>query len=260
MFLTINDIKEISAKMTEKIGVEYTGYSINYLRRRVSHVIEQLGLHKVQELLALLDDSEGKDKIAYEMMIPGTEMFRDPGFWRVLRKNLSGKKSLNIWLPNLTNGYELYSLLVLLRQMAISDYTVTCNILSSKVESDVVSMTFSEKTDEVHRSNFERLESGTKYEDFFEQTDEGFKPKGDLLKGVKFVKGWFIDSPVEKYDLIIFRNILLEFGVRLHEKAVNRLAESLNPGGLLAIGIKESLVSRETSLKSLDKDESIYTI
>jgi len=260
MFLTINDIKEISAKMNEKIGVEYTGYSINFLRRRVTYVIEKLGLHKIQDLYNMLEDPTCADEIAYEMSIPGTEMFRDPGFWRSLRKNLSAKKTLNIWFPNMTNGYELYSLLILLRQMGISDYVVTCNVQSSKTENSIVSMIIPEKSDDVHHSNFERLESGTKYDDFFEKTDEGLKPLGDLLKGVKFVKGWFIDNPVEKYDLIIFRNILLEYGVRLHEKAVNRLAESLNPGALLAIGIKESLVSRETSLKPIDKDESIYTI
>lgn len=259
MFLTINDIKDISAKMSEKIGVEYTGYSINFLRRRITYVIEELGLHKAQDLCSLLDDSEKRELIAHKMTVPATEMFRDPGFWRSLRKNISSKKTLSVWMPNLTNGYELYSFLILLRQIGLNDVTVTCNVQSSLTEAEVKSLSVSEKLDDTNRSNFERLESGTKYEDYFDEVEAGYvKPKSDLLSNVKFVKGWFINNPVEKYDLIIFRNMLLEYGVRLHEKAVERLAESLNSGGILAIGIKESLVSREVPLKVLDKEESIY--
>lgn len=259
MFLTINDIRDISAKMSEKIGVEYTGYSINFLRRRITYVIEELGLHKAQDLCSLLEDPVKKELVAHKMIVPATEMFRDPGFWRSLRKIISGKKTLKVWMPNLTNGYELYSFLILLRQIGMNDVTITCNVQSSLTEDEVKSMILAEKSDETNKSNFERLESGTKYEDYFEVSEPGFlKPKSGLLSNVNFVKGWFIDNPVEKYDLIIFRNMLLEYGVRLHEKAVERLSESLISGGILAIGIREALVSREVSLKVLDKDESIY--
>lgn len=260
MFLTINDIREIGAQMSAKIGVDYTGYSINFFRRRVIAMFEELGVRKIQDLESMLDDAVKADEIAHLMTIPGTEMFRDPSFWRALRKILSGKQSLTVWMPNLTNGFELYSLMVLLNQIGINNIKVVGQVQSDITLKDIKTLSIPEKYDEVNRSNFERLESGTKYEDYFESTENGIKPKSNLLENVTFVKGWFMDSAVEKYDLIIFRNILLEYGPRLHEKAVERLAASLNDGGMLAIGIKEQLLTKTTNLKPHEAGESIYRV
>lgn len=261
MFLTINDIREISAKMSEKIGVDYSGYSITSFRRHLMTVFDKLGIHKVQELDGILSDVAKRDELAHNMMIPATELFRDPGFWRALRKLLAGKTSLKVWMPELTNGFELYSLLVLLKQIGITNVEVVGQVVSKMTEDEIKSLSIQEKYDEVNRSNFERLESGTKYEDFFVKNEEGIlKPSEDLLKNVKFERGWFMNNDVEKYDLIIFRNILLNYGPRLHERVIERLAQSLNSGGLLAIGIKEILLTKSTELKPVEVGESIYRI
>lgn len=261
MFLTINDIREISAKMTEAIKVDYTGYSINFFRRRVTYLFDKFNIHKVSDFCAMLADKSKIDEIVYEMTIPATELFRDPAFWRALRKNISGKTSLSVWLPNLTNGFELYSLLVLLKQIGISDFKVVGNVLSTITETEIRTLNIPQKYDEVNRSNFERLESGCKYNDYFQTNDAGIvSPVGNLLNNVTFVKQWFMNSPVEKYDLIIFRNQMLEYGPILQEKAVDRLVASLNTGGLLATGIKENPTTRTTALKPVEKDESIYRL
>ena len=259
MFLTINDIREISAKMTEKTGVEYSGYALSFFRRRLALVLDKMGIHKVQDLYAALEDKDKSDAIVYHMTVPCTEMFRDPAFWRALRKNLSGRTSLTVWFPNLTNGYELYSLVILLKMIGVSDVRIVGNVQSARTLDEIKNISVAQKLDEVNKSNFERLESGCKYEDYFETTEEGhIRPKGDLLNGVKFVKGWFGSNPVEKYDLIIFRNILLEYGYKLHEKSVVRLCESLVEGGMLALGIKEPLIADVAGLKVIEREESIY--
>lgn len=261
MFLTINDIREISSKMSEVIGVDYTGYSINFFRRRVTALFDKFGIHKIQDFYALLSDKKKVDEIIYEMTVPATELFRDPAFWRSLRKNLVGKTSLSVWLPNLTNGFELYSLLVLLKQIGIENVKVVGNLLSDMIEAEIRTLNIPQKYDEVNRANFERLESGMKYDDFFRTDSDGIvRPIGNLLSKVVFVKKWFMNCSIEKYDLIIFRNILLEYGPILQEKAVDRLVQSLNQGGMLATGIKENPTSRTTALKPVEKDESIYRL
>ena len=259
MFLTINDIREVGLKMTEKIGVDYTGYSINFLRRRLTVIFEKLNLHKVQDIDSILSDPKKTDELAYSMIVPGTEMFRDPGFWRSLRSLLNDRQTLKVWMPGVTNGFEMYSLLVLLKMIGINDAKIVCNVQSDILKSEIESLCIPQKYDDVNRSNFERLESDMKYEDFFETTGDGnVKPNGDLLSHVTFVRGWFMNTPADEYDLILFRNILLEYSPSLHEKAVEYLAKSLKQGGMLAIGVKEVLLSRNTQLKSVDPSESIY--
>ncbi len=261
MFLTINDIREISAKMTDAIGVDYTGYSINFFRRRVTTLFDKLGIHKQQEFFALLTDNDKRNEIAYEMTVPATELFRDPAFWRSLRKNINGKEKLSVWLPCLTNGFELYSLLILLKQIGITNVKVVGNTMSSVSEAEIRTLNIPQKYDEVNRSNFERLESGTKYDDFFHTDTDGIvRPIGNLLDNVTFVNKWFMNCPIEKYDVIIFRNILLEYGPTLQDKAIERLMQSMDQGSLLAVGIKEDPTSRTTALKPVEKDESIYRV
>lgn len=259
MFLTINDIKEISAKMTEKTGVEYSGYALSFFRRQLSVVFDRLGIHKVPEFYNALNDPAKVDEMCYLMTIPGTEMFRDPGFWRALRKHLSGKTTLKVWFPCLTNGFELYSLIILLKMMGMTDVKITGNVQSKRALAEIKTLAVQAKNDEVNHSNFERLESGCKYDDYFETTEDGMiKPSGSLLDNVKFVHGWFGNNPSEKYDLIIFRNILLEYGYKLHEKVVVRLVESLDEKGMLALGIKEPLLVNIPGLKLIENEESIY--
>lgn len=258
MFLTISDIREISAKMTEKIGVEYTGFGISFFRRRLALVMDRMHMHSIQDLYKALEDEDKVDEITFNMVVPATEMFRDPAFWRALRKRLTGKTSLSVWFPNLTNGYEIFSFVVLTRMMGIENVKIVGNVSSKRTLDEIKSLVISAKNDEVNRSNFERLESNCSYEDYFEIMEDGrTKPKSVLLDGVEFRKGWFITNSKDTYDLVIFRNALLDFGYSLHEKVVTYLADSLNPGGMLALGIKEPLIAA-VDLKAVEPDESIY--
>ncbi len=261
MFLTINDIREINSKLTEATKIEYTGYSINFFRRRITYLFEKYGIHKVADFCLLFANKDKLDEIVFELNIPSTELFRDPAFWRALRKNINGRQSLTIWLPNLTNGFELYSLLVLLKQMKIDNIRVVGNVLSELTQKEILALNIPQKYDEVNRSNFERLESGEKFDDYFYTNDNGsVSLMSNLLDNVTFVKQWFMHSAVEKYDLIIFRNQMLEYGMSLQDKVVERLKQSLNANGLLAFGIKETPNLHSTMLKPVEKDESIYRL
>lgn len=258
MFLTITDIKDIATRMESKIGVDYPNYNLSFLRRRIGGIFEKLCLHKVQDFMDLLENQQKADEIAYYMQVPSTELFRDPAYWRALRKNLCDKKSLSIWFPELTNGYELYSLCILLKQMEMENVKIVASTPSQKVIDSAKTLSVTNKFDEINRSNFERLETSHQYEEYVTSGETSVSLKPELLKNVDFHKSWFMNEPIEKFDVIIFRNALLNYSVQLHERAIERLVSSLRDGALIAIGIKETILSRNVFLEGVNMSEGIY--
>lgn len=258
MFLTITDIKDISTAMSEKLKVDFADYNLSFMKRRLLRAFDTLSVHKVNDLINMLNDEQKCDEIAYLMQVPATEMFRDPAFWRALRKNIADKKQISVWLPHLTNGYELYSLVILLKQIGITNARIVASTFSQKVIDKVKELNITSKIDEVNRSNFERLETNSNFDEYVDIDDNSTTLKSNLLDSVEFHKEWFINEKIEKFDLIIFRNVLLNYNAQLHERAIERLIKSLNDGGLLTIGIKEVILPRTLHLDEVNVSEGIY--
>ncbi len=259
MFLTLNDIKAIAVQLQQRLDIDYPNYAVNFFRRRLNYAIEKMNLHRPQELTDMLNSIMKADEIAYYMSVPSTELFRDPSFWRSLRKYIQNIPNLTVWFPALTCGYELFSLLILLDQMGKKDYKIFVNCVSDRIIKDVKTCLIASKTEQINRSNFERLEWTASFDDYFKQQDDGrMMIKEDLLDKVDLRGGWFMNQTVEKYKLIIFRNALLEFSVPLHEKAVQRVCESMEDNALLAIGIKEKLLVKVPGVVAKNENEGIY--
>jgi chemotaxis protein methyltransferase CheR len=260
MFLSINDIKNLAVKMKEALGIDYTGYALSFFRRRLTGVLEKNNIHKISDFESMLGDTEKAGKIAYDISVPCTEMFRDPAFWRSIKKLIADKNKLKVWFPISTNGYELYSFLVVVKQLGLKDVDIVVNYESDYQKEILEKRFISNKIDEINKSNFERLESSDKYEDFIVENDLGHELKRELFTGISFKKGWYMNmsADTEKYDMIIFRNHLTDYGYALHERAIRYICDRLKNGGLLAIGIKESLIVKDLNVSVINENESIY--
>lgn len=261
MVLTLNDIKSIATKMTEATKIDFINFNSSFFRRRLLYCFDKMAVHKVSEVDGLLADKQKTETLLYHMLVSGTEMFRDPAFWRSLKKLLSTKdKQIRIWIPELTNCYELYSLLIFLDAIGC-DASVTVNSSSQKVIDEVKTYQIPFITDELNRSNFERVEivnkSYDEYVEIGEDTNQSSLRYG-MLNNVTFRNRWFMNELPEKYDLIIMRNILLAYNKPLHERAVAMLVGSLDSKGLLALGIKELPLLKTTMFSAVDAEESIY--
>lgn len=261
MVLTLNDIKAIATKMTEATKIDFLNFNSSFFRRRLLYCFEKMAVHKVSEIDGLLADKQKTESLLYYMLVAGTELFRDPGFWRSLKKQLSEKnKPIRIWIPELTNCYELYSLVIFLDAIGC-EANVTVNSSSQKVIDEVKSYQIPVSTEELNRSNFERVELVNKtYEDYIETSEDKTQSslRYGMLNNVTFRNRWFMNELPEKYDLIIMRNVLLAYNKPLHERTVAMLVGSLDSKGLLALGIKELPLLKTTMFSAVDAEESIY--
>lgn len=244
--------------MQQKLNIDYPVFALSFFRRRLNYVFDKMAVHKIQDFYDSLDNREKRDMVAYYMSVPATEMFRDPAFWRALRKQLQGRKEISIWFPDLASGDELYSMMILLRQLGIQKFHVVANCTSQRAIDDIKTRSISTKTDPINRSNFERLETGDNFDNYVIVSAEHIELKPEILEGVEFRLAWFLNEIVEKYDLIIFRNVLLNYGPQLNDTAMRRLYKSLNDKGLLTIGIKETLGQKTQIVHAVNANEGIY--
>lgn len=90
---------------------------------------------------------------------------------------------------------------------------------------------------------------------YFENRPDGWQAGEGLLRTIRFEVHNLLDAPpaIERYDLILCRNVLLYFDGPTRKRAFANLARALAPGGRLVLGGGETVLG-QTDLLELDRD------
>ena len=261
MLLTTNELREIEATLAERLKVDYSKYSDDFFRRRLAYVFEKMHFHRVQDLYAALGSLVSSDEISYYLAVPQTELFRAPSFWRRLIKSLADGCGKKAWLPCLTSYHELFSLAVALDLAGCDDVDVVANVLSDRTIAECRSLRVSKHDDDHNRSNFERLESAAAYDDYVVKSADGLSLRDGMLGRVTFRNGWFLNTPDEKYDVVICRDVTLAYSEKLTRQAVAKLVDSLaGPEAVLGIGVMERPLGSEERLDCSLSADGFYKL
>ena len=262
--LSINDIKNVTGEMARYKGMDYTGFNFSFLKRRLGHVFSELRIRRLPQFIERLEDESFRELVHYHMAVNVTEMFRDPGFWRSLRTHvLPGfrGKTLRIWFPDTTSGEEIFSLVIILKEDGLLDMaSMVCHHPSVQKCQEVAQGEFQAGNEETNLNNYRRLEENDQFEEYFSRPQGQIKFRDELLKNIEFISQWFLDyDEEEKFDLIIFRNSTINLTLQRRDEVIHKVAEHLEPGGFLAMGVKERLPdSLSGTLVTVDEKESIY--
>lgn len=94
----------------------------------------------------------------------------------------------------------------------------------------------------------------------FEQSEQGWQVKGDLLRRVRFEKHNLLDGAPGngKFDLVLCRNVLLYFEGETRKRAVSALEKSLAGRGYLMVGAGESLLGMACGLRPTAEVTGLY--
>src|SRR5437870_4082605 len=102
-------------------GYDFTEYAEASLKRRVDHFIEANKIDSLNTLgKALLKEEAFFEQFVQEITVNVTEMFRDPSFYKSLRKNVIERLAtypfIKIWIAGSSTGEEVYSIAILLKE------------------------------------------------------------------------------------------------------------------------------------------------
>ena len=82
--LDIADLKKVTELILQQHGYDFRDYALSSFKRRVLRILELGGL-TIDSLLKKIADQPGYiNEFLDELTVNVTEMFRDPGFWRLL--------------------------------------------------------------------------------------------------------------------------------------------------------------------------------
>ena len=265
--IDIADLKKITDLVQVKYGYDFRNYAMSSFKRRMLRILELKNL-TIESLLKKLNDQPGFiEEFLDELTVNVTEMFRDPGFWRILRDEiipgiLLNHKTFKIWHAGCSSGEEVLSMAIMLKEMGIlQDVQLFATDLDVNILEKAKSIAYPIKNMELNEKNYIRFEGKTTLKDYYKEENGKAIFDKELMQNVTFRKHDLVKGEVfNKFDLILCRNVMIYFNQTLQNEVLKKFHESLFKYGYLAIGSKESLIWCDVANKFLvvNNEEKVY--
>jgi chemotaxis protein methyltransferase CheR len=253
--------------MCQRYGYDFRNYAQASVRRRVRHLLAKSGYTRISEMLPrLLYDEAFAQAAIYDFSISVTEMFRDPDFYSSLRKNvipyLKTYPFIKVWHAGCATGEEVYSLAVVLQEEGLYDRaTIFATDFNEATLDKAREGIYSLKDIRQYTTNYQKAGGERPFADYYHAQYESAIMNQTLKRNITFASHNLVtDGVFGEMHLIFCRNVLIYFDKTLQNRVLNLFADSLNHGGFLCLGSKETLEFSEVakSFKVVDERGKIY--
>lgn len=253
----INDISEF-------YGFDFGGYSRASFKRRVDRIYLMDGFRSFDEFLSKIKaDAEYFNRLVEEITVNVTEMFRDPGFYRVLRNEilpmLATKPFIRFWHAGCSTGEEVYSMAILLKEANLLHKSlIYATDINSVVLESARSGVFPLRMMKSYSENYVATEGKNDFSKYYTANYGSAKFDESLSEKMVFAQHSLVsDRSFNEFDLILCRNVLIYFDKVLQDKVFLLFDESLARLGFLALGTKETIKHSviQTRYKQWNKDK-----
>ncbi|QUH25400.1 CheR family methyltransferase [Serpentinicella alkaliphila] len=261
------EIKLLVEGIFLKYGHDFRNYSKAHIKRRILRRLSIAGLKSITEMLyKVLYDRSFFELLLMDFSINVTEMFRDPSFYKALRKEvipiLNTYPFIKIWHAGCATGEEVYSMAILLKEEGLYE---RCKIYATDFNEKVLDKAKEGiyPIDSIKEYTYNYQQSGglSTFSDYYMSKYDSVIMDKDLKEKIIFADHNLVtDGVFGEMHIIICRNVLIYFNRELQNNVINLFYESLCHGGILCLGSKESVKfsSCEYKLKPIDFQERIF--
>jgi chemotaxis protein methyltransferase CheR len=261
------EIELLLIGLARRYGYDFRGYAPASLKRRVHHAMAALDVRTVSELQdRVLHDEVALARFLKSLTVHVTAMFRDPDFYKTLRKQvipqLRTYPFVRIWHAGCSTGEEVYSMAILLEEEGLYDRarlyaTDISEAALDRARRGIYSVELMRKyTDGYHRSG------GTSdFSRYYVADGEHAILSSNLKRNIVFSPhNLASDSSFNEFNVVLCRNVMIYFGGELRDRATKLLHDSLVRFGYLALGKKESVdpTPLANRFEALPGDQRIY--
>ncbi len=265
--LTILQYKEVLSAIQGKLGIDLSQYAMSSLRYNLVSFMKAYRINGSKELIKNINIKPNIGELLLSYVLKeNVSLFREPSLWRIFNKNILeeilSKNTIKIWLPEIGNGSDLYTLLIILdhynlRQKAritVSDISKINieRIRKGELSKDIISNS---------TLNLKHFDQNLSLNDYTYQKDKHYFINKDLLRNIFTIKSTLLQTkPIYTPNLVIFRNKMIYYNHVLEQKAINHLHKNMAGGGFLITGIKEDigLFEIDKKFRLINKEEQIY--
>jgi len=234
-----------------RYGYDLRGYAPASMRRRARSVLARWGLPHLGELQhRVLEDPQLFAQVIEDLTVQVSELFRDPSSLRTFRERvvpvLRTYPLLNIWLSGCATGEEAYSMAVLLEEEGLYD---RCQIYATDISPRALEHAkqgiYPVRHLATYRANYAAAGGAKDLGDYYTAAYDQIAFGAALRRNILFFQHNLVtDHVFAEMQVIFCRNVLIYFGVELRDRVLDKLTQSLVPGGFLCLGSGERLSRR----------------
>ena len=231
-----------------RYGYDFRNYARASVNRRVRHLLEKTQSKSISAMTErLLHDESFFAELALGFSITVTEMFRDPSFYKSLRKNvipfLKTFPYVKVWHAGCASGEEVYSLAILFEEEGLYDkstiYATDYNdVALQKAAKGVYPI------DRIKSYSSNYIDSGgmSTLSDYYYADYNSVIMDKNLRRNITFANhNLATDGVFSEMHLVLCRNVVIYFNKELQERVYKLFEESLVFDGFLCLGAKESI-------------------
>jgi chemotaxis protein methyltransferase CheR len=250
-----------------KYGYDFRNYSKAHIKRRLLFRLSTSNLKSISEMQhKVLHEADFFEVILRDLSINVTEMFRDPGFYLALRKEvvpvLKTYPYIKVWHAGCSTGEEVYSFAVLLKEEGLYDRT---QIYATDFNRNVLDIAkkgiYPIDRIKEFTANYQSAGGTQSFSDYYMANYDSVIYDQSLKKNMVFAEHNLVtDSVFAEVNLVICRNVLIYFNKELQNRVINLFYDSLINGGYLGLGSKETIqfTSKVDKFEVINKEEKIY--
>jgi len=253
--------------LRSQTGHDFSFYKKNTVYRRIER---RMGIHQIARIatyVRFLQESPQEAELLFkELLIGVTSFFRDPAAWEQLKtevipallKDRPPTQPLRVWVPACATGEEAYSLAILfheaLEKLKPGDKP-TLQIFATDLDKDAIERARAA----VYPLNIAADVSPERLSRFFVKAERGYHVGKPIRETVIFaLHNVIMDASFTKLDLVSCRNLLIYLMPELQKSLLSLFHYSLKRGGVLFLGIAESIAADTHLFAPLEGKARLY--
>ncbi len=262
-----NSINPVVEQLKSETGIKFEYYRTNFLERKIEYRMRTLNIGSLQTYFNYLrTNSEEINKFKEKFTVVYSYFFRNYEIYEKLKEiidssNNNVKNPILIWSCPSASGEEPYSIAMLFDQIKKNNKQFPpFKIVASDIDKNAIVIA----KEGVYGEYAVHETPGIYLNTYFskQETLLGLKYtlSEEIKKNVEFIEEDIINGHAKdyKYDIIFCRNFFIYLRRKAQEKLLKVLESKLKDGGLLVLGIPESIFSKDTSIKLLDPKVRFY--
>ena len=250
-----------------RYGYDFRSYAMQSIGRRLQQFLRDRQISSFLEVAGLLL----RDPAFFHTLVPYfsvsvTALFRDPFVYAALRRHvvplLRTWPHVKLWDAGCATGEEVYSLAILLSEEGLLE---RCTLYATDISASALETARAGiyPLETILRGSTNYLESGARgsLSNYYHARYDAAAMDARLRKGVTFARhNLAMDTSFGEMQVIVCRNVLIYFNRELQDHVLELFWESLENGGFLCLGDKESLsfTSVADRFEVIDESARIY--
>lgn len=247
-------------------GYDYTEYQIDSIMRRINIAMIKEGICNFSLFREqVLNNENFFHNLFLDFSINTTEFFRDPKVFALIKTKilpyLNSYNHIKIWCAGCSNGKEVYSLALMLKEAGMLNKTqIYATDINPYVIEEAKNGMYSTVTLDKDISNYRNAQGEKSFIQYFDINRSYIKVKEELMKNILFFQHSLLSSgTLNEFNLILCRNVFIYFNDSLQEKMLKSFYNSLDNNGFLVLGNSEG-IRRNNGEKYFCKYDEILKI